>query len=165
MELFTPDFGLIFWMFVAFGILFLALLKWGWPAILKGLEARADMIDKGVEYARQAKEQLDHAREQADRTLDEARRQQADILRDADKMKTRIIEEAREAAQAEARKVMDAAKVSIDQERKMAEQQFRNEVSAFALQIAGKVTRDRLQDSEASRKLVGELLDQMEQQS
>lgn len=60
---------------------------------------------------------------------------------------------------------MDAAKVSIDQERKMAEQQFRNEVSAFALQIAGKVTRDRLQDSEASRKLVGELLDQMEQQS
>ncbi len=35
MELFKPDFGLIFWMFVAFAILFFVLWKWGWPAIMK----------------------------------------------------------------------------------------------------------------------------------
>ncbi len=61
MELFTPDFGLVFWMFVAFLILFLALAKWGWPAIIKNMDERADTIDKGVEYAREAKEQLDNA--------------------------------------------------------------------------------------------------------
>ncbi len=30
MELFTPDFGLVFWMFIAFILLFLVLAKWGW---------------------------------------------------------------------------------------------------------------------------------------
>lgn len=30
MELFTPDFGLVFWMFIAFILLFLVLAKWGY---------------------------------------------------------------------------------------------------------------------------------------
>lgn len=165
MELFTPDFGLIFWMFVAFAILFLVLYKWGWPAILKGVESRADLIDKGVEYAQSAKEQLDHAKEQADAAIAEARKQQADMLREADKMKTQIIEEARDAAKKEAAKVMDAAKISIAQERKEAEKQFRNEVSAFALDIAAKVVKGDMADKTQQKKLVDSLLDDMEKQN
>ena len=165
MELFTPDFGLVFWMFVSFAILFLILWKWGWPAIMKGVSDRADLIDKGVEYAQNAKQQLDHAREEADKYIADARRQQADMLREADKMKTQIIEEARSAAQSEAKKVMDAAKVSIEQERKQAEQQFRNEVSSFALDIAQKVVRNQMKDEKAQEQLVSSLLDEMEKQN
>ena len=61
MELFTPDFGLVFWMFIAFILLFLILAKWGWPVIIKMMDQRADTIDKGVEDARKAKDQLDNA--------------------------------------------------------------------------------------------------------
>ena len=165
MELFTPDFGLVFWMFVSFAILFVILWRWGWPAIMKGVNDRADLIDKGVEYAQNAKEQLDHAREEADKQIAEARRQQADMLRGADRMKTQIIEEARTAAQAEAKKVMDAAKVSIEQERKEAQQQFRNEVSSFALDIAQKVVRNEMKDEKAQEKLVSSLLDEIEKQN
>ncbi len=165
MELFTPDFGLIFWMFVSFAILFFVLWKWGWPVIMKGVSDRADLIDKGVEYAQNAKQQLDHAREEADKYIADARRQQADMLREADKMKTQIIEEARSAAQTEAKKVMDAAKVSIEQERKQAEQQFRNEVSSFALDIAQKVVRNQMKDEKAQKQLVSSLLDEMEKQN
>ncbi len=165
MELFTPDFGLIFWMFVSFAVLFLILWKWGWPVIMKGVSDRADLIDKGVEYAQNAKQQLDHAREEADNYIADARRQQADMLREADKMKTQIIEEARSAAQSEAKKVMDAAKVSIEQERKQAEQQFRNEVSSFALDIAQKVVRNQMKDGKAQEQLVNSLLDEMEKQN
>lgn len=165
MELFTPDFGLIFWMFVAFGVLFLILWKFAWPAIIKGVDSRAELIDKGVEYAQAAKEQLDNARQEAESYLNDARRQQADMLREADKMKTQIIEEARSAAQTEAKKVMDAAKVSIEQERKQAEQQFRNEVSSFALDIAQKVVRNQMKDEKAQEQLVSSLLDEMEKQN
>ena len=115
MELFTPDFGLVFWMFIAFIILFLALAKWGWPMIIKNMEKRADIIDKGVEYARSAKDQLDNARAEAQKYVAEAQKQQAEMLRDAAKMKTQIIEEARKEASSEAQKVMDAAKLSIEQ--------------------------------------------------
>lgn len=162
MELFTPDFGLVFWMFVAFGILFLALWKFAWPVILKAVDSRAEFIDKGVEYAREAKAQLDNAREEANSYLDEARRQQADILREADKMKTQIIEQARSAATVEAQKVMENAKVQIAQQQKEAQAQFRNQVSEFALEIAGKIVHNQLKEDKAQEKLVGELLDEIE---
>ena len=162
MELFTPYFGLIFWMFVSFAVLFFVLAKWVWPVILKGIDQRAELIDKGVEYAQNAKEQLDHAREEAEKYIAEARRQQADMLREADKMKTQIIEDAREAAQKEAQKVMDNAKQSIELARKEAEQNFRDEVSAFALDIAGKVVRTQLAEEKAQKQLVNTLLDEIE---
>lgn len=165
MELFTPDFGLVFWMFVAFAILFVILYKWGWPAIMKGVESRADLIDKGVEYARDAKEQLDNANAQAEKLLAETRSRQADMLREADRMKTQIIDEAREAARREASKVMDSAKISIEQERKEARQQLRDEVSALALDIATKVVRGQMADEKAQAKLVDSLLNEIENQN
>lgn len=60
---------------------------------------------------------------------------------------------------------MDAARVSIEQERKEAEKQFRDEVSTFALDIATKVVRTELSDEKAQTKLVGRLLDEMETQN
>lgn len=162
MELFTPEFGLVFWMFVAFAVLFFVLWKWGWPVILKNMDSRADTIDKGVEYARDAKQQLDNARADAQKYIAEAQKQQAEMLRDAAKMKSQIIDEARTQATQEAKKVMDAAKLSIEQSRKEAELQFRNEVSRFSLEIAEKMVRQQMQSSKAQQELVDKLLDEIE---
>lgn len=162
MELFTPDFGLVFWMFVAFIILFLVLAKWGWPVILKSMDDRADTIDKGVEFARQAKEQLDSAKEDARKYIEEAQQRQAEMLRDAAKMRTQLIEEAKSEAALEAQKVIDAAKVSIEQSRKEAELQFRNEVSKFSLEIAEKMMRTQLRSDKAQTELVNKMLDEIE---
>lgn len=162
MELFTPDFGLIFWMFIAFIVLFFALKKWAWPVIIKSMEERANLIDKGVEYAQSAKAQLDGARKEAERYLAEAQKQQADMLRDAAKMKTQIIDEARAQASQEAKKVMDAAKISIEQQRKEAELQFKNEVSKFSIEIAEKMVRRQMASDKAQVELVNKLLDEIE---
>ena len=62
----------------------------------------------------------------------------------------------------EAQKVMDAAKVSIEQSRKEAEKSLRDEVSRYALAIAGQVTREQMKDAKAQQKLVDSLLDEME---
>lgn len=165
MELFKPDFGLIFWMFVSVVILLFILYKWGWPAIMKGVESRADFIDKGVEYAQSAKEQLDNARAESEKYVAEARRRQAEMLREADRMKTQIIEEARAAAGKEAAKVMEAAKVSIERERKEAEDQLRRDVAAMSLSIAEKVVRGQMADTKAQTALVDSLITDMEKQN
>ncbi|MBO4966114.1 MAG: F0F1 ATP synthase subunit B [Muribaculaceae bacterium] len=162
MELFTPDLGLVFWMFIAFAVLFLILAKWGWPVIVKNMEERADKIDKGVEFARQAKDQLDNARAEAQKYIAEAQQQQADMLRDAAKMKSQIIEEAKNEASAEAKKVMDAAKLSIEQERKEAQKQFRSEVSKFSLEIADRLVRQQLKQDGEQAKLVNTMLDEIQ---
>lgn len=162
MELFKVDFGLTIWMFVAFAILFFILWKFAWPAILKGMENRADLIDKGVEYAQNAKQQLDNAQVEAQKYMAEARHQQADMLAEANKMKTQIIEEARNEAKKEARKVMDAAKLSIEQNRKEAEKSLRDQVSRYALEIADQVTRTQLKNDRSQQQLVDNLLDELE---
>ncbi len=162
MELFTPDFGLIFWMFVAFAVLFLLLWKFAWPAIMKGVDSRADLIDQGVLYAREAKEQLDNAKKQAETFETEARSRQAEILREAERMKSQIIEQARTEAAHEAKKEMEAAKVSIEQARKEAHESFRREVSSAALEIAQQVVRGQLANPDAQAKLVDNILDQIE---
>ena len=157
MELFTPDSGLVIWMFIAFALAFFA-----WPIIIKSLSKRADLIDKGVEFAQNAKEQLDNARAEAQKYISEAQKQQAEILRDAARMKTEIIEEARREASEEAKKVMDAAKLSIEQSRKEAELQFRNEVSKFSIDIAEKMVRKQMSNDSAQSELVNKLLDEIE---
>ena len=162
MELFTLDSGLVIWMFVAFVILFIVLRKWGWPVIIKMMESRADTIDKGVEDAKEARRQLDNARAEAEKFMAEARKQQAEILSDAQKMKTQIIDEAKVEASKEAQKVMDAAKVSIQQSQKEAELQLKNEVSKFALDIAEKVMRKEMKSDKAQSELVNKLLDEYE---
>lgn len=162
MELFTPDFGLVFWMFVAFILLFIVLAVWGWPVIVKMMDARASKIDQGVEDARKAKEQLDNARTEAQKFVKEAQARQAELMREANKMKSDIIEEARKEAAKAAQKEMDAAKVAIDQARKQAELQFRNEVGSFSIEIAEKMLRTQMKSDKAQTELVNKLLDEIE---
>ncbi|MBO4813403.1 MAG: F0F1 ATP synthase subunit B [Muribaculaceae bacterium] len=162
MELFKPEFGLIFWMFLAFLCLYFILAKFAWPFIVKSMEQRADLIDKGVAYAQQAKANLDNAKAEADKVIAEARNQQAEILREAAKMKTQIIEEAKVAASAEAQKVTEAAQVSIEQARRESEKQLKEEVSELALQIAEKILRKNMSNDTAQKELVNRLLNEVE---
>ena len=162
MELFKPDFGLVFWMFVVLVLLCILLGKYAWPVIIKMMTERADLIDKGVVYAQEAKEHLDNAKAEADKYIQEAKRQQSEILREAAKMKSQIIEDAKQAASVEAQKVMDAARAAIEQERKEAQLQFRNEVSQFSILIAEKLIRDKMSDQKAQSQLVDKLLSEID---
>jgi F-type H+-transporting ATPase subunit b len=162
MELFTPEFGLVFWMFLAFVCLYFILAKWAWPFIIKSMEERADLIDKGVAYAQEAKSHLDNAKAEADKLIAEARNQQADILREASKMRNELIEKARGEAADEANKVSQAAQVSLEQARKEAEKQLRAEVGDLALQIAEKVIRKNIASDDAQRALVDQYLSEVE---
>ena len=162
MELFMPEAGLVFWMFVVFVVLFAILAKFAWPTITKMVDERAALIDKGVEYAESAKASLEDPEAQARAILAEANRQQMEILQEAAQMKSQIIEEAKKAAAAEAKKLVDAAAISIEQSRKEAELQFRQEVSQFALTIAEKIIRKELAGDKAQAEMVEQLLNELE---
>ena len=94
--------------------------------------------------------------------MDQARSEQADIIAEANKIKTQIIKEARADATKAAQKVIDSAKLSIEQSRKEAEKSLRDQVSRYALEIAVQVTRGQLDNGVAQQNLVDSLLDEME---
>lgn len=58
MSLLTPDSGLLFWMILSFGIVLVILSKYGFPVIIKAIEERKAFIEKSMENARKANEQL-----------------------------------------------------------------------------------------------------------
>ena len=54
MSLLLPDSGLLFWMLLSFGVVFVVLAKYGFPVITKMVEGRRTYIDQSLEVARQA---------------------------------------------------------------------------------------------------------------
>ena len=162
MELFTPEFGLVFWMFVAFLCLYFILAKWAWPFIIKSMEERAELIDKGVAVAQEAQRRLDNAKAEEEKMMAEARDKRNEMLRDAERMRNQLIDDAKGEAAVEAKKVTEAAQISLEQARKEAEKQLRTEVGDLALQIAEKVIRKNIASDDAQRKLVDQYLSEIE---
>ena len=66
MSLLLPDSGLLFWMFLSFGIVFVILAKYGFPVIIKMVEGRKTYIDQSLEVAREANAQLSKLKEEGD---------------------------------------------------------------------------------------------------
>lgn len=162
MALFQPEFGLIFWMLVVFLIILGILAKYAWPVIIRSIEERAEFIDNGVKYAKEAQERLDQADIRIQEMIAEAHRKQLESLQETERMKREMIAEAKKTAAAEAQKVMDEAQISIDQAKREAELQIRGQVSHLALNIAEKLLRKNLEDDKQQVELVNKMLDEIE---
>ena len=160
MSLFTPELGLVFWMLVIFLILLGVLGKYAWPAIIKSVEERAAFIDKGVEFTREAERDREQARADSRVLLTDARKQQMDIMQQAERAKQEIIDNAQKAAANEAKRIMEAARLSIEQAKMDAEFQLRERVGVLSLQIAEQVIRQSLASETAQMELIDRLLEE-----
>ena len=65
----TPDFGLLFWMFLAFLVVFGVLATFGFPAIIKMVEGRKQYIADSLRKAHEASERLDNIKQEGDAIL------------------------------------------------------------------------------------------------
>ena len=147
MGLFKPEIGLVFWMLVVFLIILAILAKYAWPVIIRSIEQRADFIDSGVKFTREAKQRLDEVETKVEEMLAEAHRKQLAALQETERMKREMIEE---------------AKASMEQAKREAEKQMRRQVSRLSLEIAEKVLRKDLSKDTAQVELVDRMLDELE---
>lgn len=162
MALFTPELGLIFWMLVIFLILLGILAKYAWPAIIKSMEERAEFIDSGVKITQEAIQTMEQVKIDAQTMMAEAHKKQMQELQETERLKRQMIADAREAAVQEAKKMMDAAKLSVEQSKKEAELQIRRQVSLLSLQIAEKLIRKDLSTDQAQVEMIDKFLDEIE---
>ncbi|MCF0236901.1 MAG: F0F1 ATP synthase subunit B [Bacteroidaceae bacterium] len=158
----TPDFGLLFWMLVAFIVLFVILSKFGFPAIINMVEERKSFIDESLKNARSANERLAGIQAESEQILRDAREQQAKILKEAAATKDAIIQEAKEKAVVAGQKLIEEAKMQIQAEKSAALQDLRSQVANLSIQIAEKVVGHNLKSTEAQENYIDGLLDQIE---
>ena len=91
----TPDLGLLFWMLLAFLVVFVVLVKYGLPAIISMVDARKVYIDESLRKAHEASERLENIKQESEQILQEAREKQTLILKEAAETREAIVEKAR----------------------------------------------------------------------
>ena len=160
MSLLLPDSGLLFWMFVAFGVVFVILAKYGFPIIIKMVEGRKTYIDQSLEVAREANAQLAHLKEEGEALVAAANKEQGRILKEAMEERDKI-HEARKQAEIAAQKELDAVKQQIQIEKDEAIRDIRRQVAVLSVDIAEKVLRKNLQDKESQMGMIDRMLDEV----
>ena len=158
MSLLTPDSGLLFWMIVSFGIVFVILSKYGFPVIVKAIEQRKAYIDNSLETARQANERLAHIQAEGEKML--AEKQNA-VLKEAFAEKERIIEEARKKAVSEAHLQIEEATRRIREEKEKAIREVRSEIADLSIAIAEKVMKEKIGRDKEQQQMIDRLLDEV----
>ena len=161
MSLLLPDSGLLFWMFLSFGIVFVVLAKYGFPIIVKMVEGRKTYIDQSLEVAREANAQLSKLKEQGEELVVAAKKEQGRILKEAMQERDKIIHEARKQAEAAAQKELDEVKKQIQIEKDEAIRDIRRQVAILSVDIAEKVIRKNLDDKREQMEMIDRMLDEV----
>lgn len=157
----TPDLGLLFWMTLAFLVVFFVLSKFGFPAIVNMVEKRKIYIDESLQKAHEASERLTNIKEEGEAILLEARQKQADILKEAAATRDAIVEQAQQKAREEGSRLISEARAEIDSEKQAALDAIRNQVAVLSVGIAEKVVRGKLADDKAQMDLIDRMLDEV----
>jgi F-type H+-transporting ATPase subunit b len=161
MGLVMPDFGLLFWMVLSFSILLFILKKFAWKPILKALADRERSIDEALKAARHAKDEMTRLQADNEKIFRGAIIEREQIVKEAREMKESIVRDAKTQAAIEAGKVMDNAKMAIEQEKASAISEIKEIISTFSIDIAEKILKERLDDEKNQKKLIKTYVDQI----
>ena len=160
MNLVTPDFGLLFWMVVIFGLVFFLLAKFGFPVITSSVEKRSEKIAQSLKDAEEIEKRIEDWKVEQARMLEQVRKEQSLILKQATETKARIVAEAKVQAQKEADQILADARLEIEAEKESALRDVRREVALLSVQIAEKVLRRELSDEGNQRAFIDQLVDE-----
>lgn len=157
----TPDLGLLFWMMLAFLVVFYVLAKFGFPAIINMVEERKAFIDESLRKAHEANEKLANIQAESEQLLRSAREQSAQIVKDAAIARDNMVSQAETKAREESARIIAEAKAQIESEKQAALQEIRGEVARLSVSVAEKVLRKNLSSDASQMEYVDELLDEV----
>ncbi len=154
----NPSYGLVFWTLIAFLLLLVLLRKFAWKPILAGLRERERSIEDALDAAEKAKQEMARLTNENEQLLKEARAERDHILKEARELKDQIVSDAKVSAQQEGAKLIEKARVEIDNQKLLALAEIKGQVAALSLDIARKVLSKEFEDKQKQEALVGELL-------
>ncbi|MFW5656008.1 MAG: F0F1 ATP synthase subunit B [Bacteroidota bacterium] len=158
MQLITPDLGAIFWMVIVFGLLLYILGKYAWKPIVDALKQREYSIESALNAAEKAREDISKMEAKHEKILEQAKEERDTLLKEAREMKSQLITEAKENAGEEAKKIISAARASMENEKVALLNDIRKQVASFSVEIAEKILRDKLSGDEEQKEMVRKMV-------
>ena len=159
MDLLIPSTGLLFWMSITFLVVLFLLWKFGFPVITDMVAERKAFIDDSLRKAHEANERLANIQKEGESILQEAREKQAQILKEAADTRDAIVEKAQDKARQEGARLLEDARVAIEQEKMAAIADIRKQVATLSVEIAEKVLKQNLKTDQAQMDLIDRMLD------
>ena len=153
--------GLIIWTWFVFGVLFLLLKKYAWPAILSVTEQREQTIRKHLEEAEQAHTKAQALLAEQQKLLGESRTQAQAIMAEAKTASERERAVAVQKTRDEQDQLLARARREIAAEGEKARLELRREAVDLSLAAASKLIGERL-GAEADKKIVMDYLASLE---
>ena len=152
------SFGLFFWQLLIFIFLVLLLKKFAWKPILDTVNERESSIKDAMSEADKARNEMAAIQESNQKVLKEARAEREALLKDARSTGAEIIAQAKTHAKTEANKIISQAQEAIQNEKRAAVNELKNQVAQISLEIAEKVIDTELANKDKQAKLVDKLL-------
>lgn len=154
-----PEPGLFVWTLIFFLIFWFLIGKFAFKPIANALVKRENHIQDALLDASKAKEELRRIQEENSKLLDEARVERAALLKQAKENGSNIIEAAKREAEVRAGKIIEEATIEIENRKKEALRDVKNQVSALALDIAESVMKKNLSEDKEQVRFVNELVE------
>jgi F-type H+-transporting ATPase subunit b len=146
---------------IAFGIVFLFVRMWAWPAITRSLEARQQAITGRLAEAEKAKAEAESLRGDYERQLADVRNQSNQMIEEARKSAEQMRTDMMNRAQTEADSLVAKARDEADSEKSRALAEARQEVANLSIDLAEKVVGENL-DRKAQMGLVERYIAELE---
>ncbi|MBK6496726.1 MAG: F0F1 ATP synthase subunit B [Saprospiraceae bacterium] len=155
---FQPTPGLAFWSLVIFLIFLYLMKKYAVGPITEALSNRETEIANALDQAKRAREEMSNLKSENEKLLTQAREERSKMLQEAKDIKGQIIAEAKEKAKEEANKIVSNAMTDIENQKKIAITEVKNELGALAISIAEKVIKKELKGNAEQEAFVNTLV-------
>ena len=165
MELITPDFGLLFWMTIAFGIVFFVLAKFAFPVINGMLKKREEEINNALELAERTHKEMEQLQADNEQLLQQAREERVKMLNEAKQMSDKFIEEAKVKANIEKDRIIESAKEIIEHEKMSATTEVKNQIADISIKVAEKIIGKALESDKEQLDYINRLLEEPEERN
>ncbi|GAB3312862.1 F0F1 ATP synthase subunit B [Geodermatophilus aquaeductus] len=157
-----PPLGEIIIGFIAFAIVMVVFFRFIAPRFEQVFRARREAIEGGIERAEAMQAEAKAALEQYRAQLAEARTEAAQIRDQARAEGQQILEELRTQAQEESARIVARGEEQLAANRQSVINELRGQIGALAVDLAGRVVGESLEDESRRRGTVDRFLDQLD---
>lgn len=145
---FHIDIKLLIAQAVNFAIVVFVLFKFAYKPLLKHMNDRSDVIQKGLDDAKKAQQQMESTEKATEERMQQAKREARELIekaqQQAEKNKEIVVTEARQ----EAEKVVEQAKAHISSEKEKMLQEVKKEIGGLVALATEKIVKKKVDQND-----------------
>jgi F-type H+-transporting ATPase subunit b len=142
-------------------VLLIVLRSFAWKPILNAIKVREDSIRSALMAAENANVEMQKLKADNEIILNEAKIERDVMMKDAREVKDKIIAEAKDRAALESKKLLEQARISIQNEKESAIGEIKKQVAILSVEIAEKILREQLAEDENRKEFMDRILDEI----